>query len=200
MQKIMESERMQLAFAGFDEYNKRDPKVITTEGEGTVPEEYFFALQLYNWVKKLEPQASEALLLASRCQHIGRWESPRESYPEGKAGYLNWRSNLAKYHAYVAAGIMGEAGYNEPEIEEVQRILLKKQLKTDPEVQVMENALCLVFLEFQFEDFSEKHDEAKIIRILQKTWGKMTGPGREAALSLNYSEKAMSLLKKALGA
>jgi hypothetical protein len=62
----------------------------------------------------------------------------------------------------------------------------------------MENALCLVFLEFQFDDFISKHDEEKIIRIIQKSWKKMSAPGREAALALNYSSPAKKLLEKAL--
>lgn len=191
-------QKLQTAFELFDAYNKQDPHRVNWNGT-EYPAEYFYALQLYNWVMKINEGASETLLLASRCQHIGRWKIPRETYPAGKAGYLRWRSDLAKFHASEAGHLLQEAGYNPTEIQDVQRILLKQNLKTDDNVQVMENALCLVFMEFQLEDFMMKHDDEKIVRILQKSWTKMSEPGRVAASSLNLSIKARALLNKALG-
>lgn len=194
----MAMDQMNKAFELFDAYNKQDPnKVVWNENE--YPTEYFYALQLYRWVKKLAPGASEALLLASRCQHIGRWKIPRNEYPLGKAGYLRWRTDLSKFHAALAEELLIEAGYSEREIQKVRHILLKQNLKNDEEVQVMENALCLVFLEFQFEDFISKHDDEKVIRILQKSWKKMSESGRNAALTLTYCPKAKTLLTRALG-
>lgn len=193
----MQTNRINKAFELFDNYNSRDIKKYIFNGL-EYPQELFFAKEVYKSVLELNPEASEALLLASRCQHIGRWEIPRESYPDGKAGYLNWRSNLAKYHAEKAAEILTQVGYEEETIQNVKRIVLKQQLKTDPEVQTMENALCLVFLQFEYEAFLQKHSDEKIIRILQKTWGKMTQPGRDAALKLNFSEKGLELIKRAL--
>lgn len=186
------------AFDLFDSYNRQDPHKIIYQGE-SYPAEYFYALQLYNWIKRLAPGASEALLLASRCQHMGRWKISRDEYPFGKAGYLQWRTNLAQFHAAAAEELLKQAGYNEIEIQQVQCILLKKNLKNDPEVQVMENALCLVFLEFQYDDFISKHDDEKIIRILQKSWKKMSEPGRHAALALTFTPHAKALLMQALG-
>jgi hypothetical protein len=190
--------KIEIAFKLFDEYNKQDPDIIV-RGEESFPAEYFYAIKLYEWVIKLEPEASESLLLASRCQHIGRWEKPRNTYPEGKAGYLRWRSDLSKYHAEKAGELLLQAGYDDELIKDVQRIVLKKQIKTDDEVQVMENALCLVFLQFQFNEFIKEHDDLKLIRILQKTWTKMSDPGRVAALSLSFSEREKILIGKALG-
>ena len=189
--------RLEKAFLLFDEYNQQDPHIISWNGI-EYPAEYFYALQLYNWVIKLHPEAHEILLLASRCQHIGRWKIPREKYPAGKAGYLRWRSDMAKFHAHVAAELLMQAGYQEEEIKKLNHILLKENLKNDAEVQVMENALCLVFLQFQYEDFIQKHEEEKIIRILQKTWKKMTEPGRNFAMTLEYSAKGKELLERAL--
>lgn len=189
--------KLEKAFQLFDSYNKQDPHTLLWD-EREYAAEYFYALQLHNWVRKLDPEASEALLLASRCQHLGRWKIPRAQYPSGKAGYLRWRSDLAKFHASEAKKLLIEVGYSEHEIEEVQHIILKQNLKADKEVQTMENALCLVFLEFQFEDFIQKHDDDKLVRIVQKSWKKMSEPGRTAALSLTYSPKAKLLLNKAL--
>lgn len=189
--------RLEKAFKLFDDYNKQDPHILSWNGQ-QFPAEYFYALQLHEWVKKLEPAAGEALLLASRSQHIGRWKIPRESYPMNKAGYLNWRMTLAKFHADTTASLMKEAGYEEEMIAEVQHIILKKNLKSDHAVQVMENALCLVFLEFQYHDFIINHDDEKVIRIIQKSWRKMTEPGRAAALKLDFDARAKSLMLQAL--
>lgn len=196
--RLLVMNKIDKAFGLFDEYNRKDPHTVRWN-EIEYPAEYFYALQLYKWVKKLAPGGTEALLLASRCQHIGRWEIPRDQYPLGKAGYLRWRSDLAKFHASIGEKLLLDAGYGEPEINEVRHIILKQNLKTDEDVQVMENALCLVFLEFQYEEFINKHDEEKVIRILQKSWKKMNESGRNAALSLPYSRQGESILKKALG-
>lgn len=189
--------KLSKAFQLFDDYNKQDPHSMVWDGTEYAAE-YFYALQLYNWVTKLTGNTNETLLLASRCQHIGRWKIPRDQYPTGKAGYLRWRSDLAKFHASEAGQLLKEAGYTDQEIRDVQRIVLKQNLKLDKDVQVMEDALCMVFLEFQLEDFIKKHDDDKLIRILQRSWKKMSEKGRHVALTLNYSSKAKELLEKAL--
>ena len=189
--------KLDKAFTLFDAYNKQSPECIMWNGE-EFPAEYFYALKLYDWVNKLEPHAPETLLLASRSQHIGRWEIARASYPEGRAGYLKWRSDLSKFHAQKSSEIMLEAGYGSEIIDRVKQILLKQRIKADDEVQTMENALCLVFLEFQYDDLIQKLSREKMIDVLRKTWAKMSDPGREAALSLKYSQKGSELIHEAL--
>lgn len=190
-------DKLQQAFALFDAYNKEDLTTLVWN-DVIYPSEYFYAIELYKWVLKLDPQASEIVLLASRCQHIGRWTIPRETYPDGKAGYLNWRSDLAKFHVLTSAYLMLQAGYDEGTIEQVKRITLKQKIKLDAEVQLMENALCLVFLQFQLEDFIKKHDDEKLVNIIKRTWSKMSQPGRDAAFTLKYTEKALKLIKLAI--
>ena len=119
-------------------------------------------------------------------------------YPEGRVGYLKWRSDLARFHAQKAGDILHVVGYDQGIIDRVQEIILKRKLKIDPELQTIEDALCLVFLELQYDEFIEKHSDEKIIRILRKTWGKMTDRGRKVALTLDFSEKGTLLLSKAL--
>ncbi|GLU52470.1 DUF4202 domain-containing protein [Dyadobacter frigoris] len=192
-------DKLEQAFTFFDNYNKQSPEHITWKGE-EFPSEYFYALKLYDWVNKLEPDAPEALLLASRSQHIGRWEIARKSYPDGRVGYLKWRSDLAKFHAQKSSELLLEAGFDETIINRVKQIILKQRIKADNDVQTIENALCLVFLEFQFDDLIQKLSEEKMIDILQKTWAKMSTPGQDAALAMQYSEEGSTLLKKALNA
>jgi hypothetical protein len=189
--------RLQQAFELFDEYNKRSPEQVVWKDQ-TYPSEYFYAVELYNWVKKIQPDANEYLLLASRSQHIGRWEIPRSDYPEGRTGYLKWRSDLGKFHASKAGDILEQVGYTPEEIERVQQIIQKQRLKLDDDVQVIENALCLVFLEFQYDDLILKLSEEKMINVLRKTWKKMSKAGHDAALQLQYSPQGSSLISKAL--
>jgi hypothetical protein len=191
--------KLEEAFEQFDSYNKQAPDSVIWQGED-YPSEYFYSIKLHEWVKKLDPDATEALLLASRSQHIGRWEIARSAYPEGRVGYLTWRSDLSKFHASKAKEILATVGYDEDTITRVGEIIRKQKLKSDPDVQTIENALCIVFLIYQFDDLIEKLSEEKMIDILRKTWSKMSEPGQSVALGLSYSEKARAMLSKALGA
>ena len=190
-------DKLQIAFDAFDSYNKQDPFTFTWDG-ASYPQEYFLALKLHEWVLKLDPNASEELLLASRSQHIGRWESPRESYPMNREGYLKWRRDLAHFHADKSAEIMRRAGYDEEIIERVKQIILKQKIKVDAEVQTMENALCLMFLQFQYEEFLHKHSPEKVINILRKSLIKMDAHGHQFALGLKYSDLGLQYINEAL--
>lgn len=189
--------RLAHAFKMFDEYNKKDPHAFVWDGL-SYPREYFLALKLHDWVLRLDPEASEELLLASRSQHIGRWEIPRDSYPEGRDAYLKWRKDLALFHADKASAIMKDSGYKDDVIARVRQIILKQKIKVDAEVQTIENALCLVFLEFQYEEFYPKHPAEMVINILRKSLLKMDHHGHQFALSLNYSETGLFYINEAL--
>jgi hypothetical protein len=114
-----------------------------------------------------------------------------------RAGYLQWRSQLKLLHAKIAGQILEELGYDNESIEKVKALLMKKQLKQNPETQVLEDVICLVFLQYYFDDFSQSHDEGKVISILKKTIAKMSARGVETALKLPLSEDARALISKA---
>ncbi|WP_259067685.1 DUF4202 domain-containing protein [Mucilaginibacter sp. X4EP1] len=185
------------AFQAFDNYNKKDPHTFVW-GDLSYPQEYFLAFKLYEWVLKLNPDASEELLLASRSQHIGRWEIPRVTYPDGREAYLKWRKDLALFHAEKVSSTMQGVGYDDEQIDRVKQIILKQKLKIDADVQTIENALCLVFLEFQYEDFYPKHSPEKVVNILRKSLLKMDSHGHQFALGLNFSEKGFAHINEAL--
>lgn len=189
--------RFEAAIARFDEENGRDPHSATIDGE-TVPYELFYARRLTDWVLRLCPGASEALLLASRCQHLCRWEIPRRSYPMDRAGYLKWRADLKQFHAGKSAEILAGLGYPPEPIARVQELNLKKNLGSDPELQVLEDALCLLTLEHQLGDLMQRNSHEKMITVLQKTWKKMSPAAHEAALTLPYTEAQRALLTDAL--
>jgi Domain of unknown function (DUF4202) len=185
-------QKFEAALRRFDEENSRDPNL-----ENSRPRELLYAQRLTDWVLRLAPAASEALRLAARCQHICRWESPRENYPMTRAGYLKWRADLKKFHAEKSGAILREIGYDEETIRRVQDLNLKKNFPVDVETRTLEDALCLVFLEFQLADLAAKTAEDKTINALQKSWGKMTEAARAEALKLNYGEREKTLLQRA---
>lgn len=189
--------KLDSALKAIDDYNSQDLTLFSVNGE-KVPQEYFFSVKVYEWVQKLTPGASEELLLAARAHHIGRWEIPREEYPEGRTGYLNWRKRLGELHAARADEILERLGYTDSERNRVKELIQKKRLKTDREAQTLENALCLVFLQYQYEDFRQKHSFEKMVRILKKSWLKMDEQGREEALKLSYSDDGLALIQQAL--
>jgi hypothetical protein len=190
-------QRFESALRRFDEENSRDPNHEAVDGIPH-PRELLYAQRLVNWVLRLCPGASEELRLAARCQHICRWEIPRQSYPMTRAGYLQWRATLKKFHAQKAGDLLREAGYPEEVIRRVQDLNLKKHFPDDPEARVLEDALCLVFLEFQLADLAARTAEDKTINALQKSWQKMTEAARAEALKLNYGEREKALLERAL--
>lgn len=194
---ILDTDRFLKAIAMIDSANSSDPNVVEDDGN-KVPYEVFFSKQLFSWILKLRPDASEALLLAGRGQHIRRWESPRKSYPEGRAGYLKWRVDLKVFHAEKTREILSECGYDSELLERVTSLNLKKDLRKDDECQTLEDGLCLVFLEKQFAEFRLKMDREKMVNILQKTWGKMSEKGHAAALSLAMEDGESELVKEAL--
>ncbi|MGA4644010.1 DUF4202 domain-containing protein [Limisphaera sp. 4302-co] len=185
------------AIRRFDEENARDPNTLEINGE-RLPRELVYARWLTEWVLRLCPQASEALRLAARCQHLRRWEIPRESFPMDRAGYLRWRTTLQRFHAEQSARILREVGYPEEIVRRVQELNLKKGLPHDPETQVLEDALCLVFLEHQLEDLASRTSEDKLVNALARSWKKMSPAGRAAALELHYSERVRPLLARAI--
>ncbi len=192
-----EARRFEAALRRFEEENSHDPNLETVNGISH-PRELLYAQRLTDWVLRLCPAASEELRLAARCQHICRWEIPRQSYPMTRAGYLQWRTALKKFHAQKTGGILRETGHPEDVIRRVQDLNLKKNFPDDLESRVLEDALCLVFLEFQLADLAARTAEDKTVSALQKSWQKMTGAARVEALKLNYGKREKALLERAL--
>ena len=189
--------KLEIAFGLFDKANKNDPNKETSEGK-IFPKELLYSIRMTNKLNEFSPNATEVVQLAARCQHICRWEIPRDSFEMNRNGYLTWRRELAKFHAKKASEILEEVGYSTELIDKVAFLVQKKQLKRNKETQLLEDVICLVFLEFYFEKFSEKYSEDKLVDILRKTWAKMSDKGQDAALKLNLSSKSFNMLKKAL--
>ena len=196
MQKqSQDSSKLVLALGRFDEANAEDPNIEQADGKSW-PKEQLYAKRLSSWVARLVANPSEVLVLAAHCQHLRRWRIPRETFPATKPGYLKWRTDLKTFHASESAAILRECGYEEATISAVQALNLKTNFPADPDSRVLEDALCLVFLEFQMDDLAAKTSDEKMINALQKSWKKMTETARKHALKLSYSPRCQQLIAR----
>lgn len=194
-------ERFQKTVSLIDKANLQDPNQEMLQGS-SYPKELLYSNRMTIWLEKLSPDASEELRIAARAQHIERWKIPRDSYPMDRDGYKKWRKELMEYHAQRAGELMAEAGYDEQSIKRVQGLIKKHKFKTDAESQMLEDVVCLVFLDNYFSAFSKEHleDKDKLNRIIEKTWNKMSQNARELALGLQLGEDAHELILDALQA
>lgn len=181
----MSDRDLDAAFAAIDAENADDP----------VGKELDHAERAVRWIRTLRPDASDELLLAARAHHVRRWDIPRSSEPDGRAGYLRWKRKLQQHHADIIGRVLAGSGFD---VARVQAIVKKERLKTDPDVQSLEDALALVFLETQLAELSEKLDDDHMVDVLAKTLRKMTPDGRAAAGSLAYDEHGRSLVERAV--
>ena len=190
-------DRLAATLAAVDAANADDPNTIVVDGVER-PKELAHAELMTEWVRRLDPDCTDEQLIAARAHHLRRWALPRDAYPEGRSGYLRWRTELKKRHADEVGSIMREAGYGDESVARVQAIVRKQGLGSDPAVQVHEDALCLVFLRTQFDELAERLGDDKTIEVLRKTAAKMSPAGLAAAQSLAFSPAGASLLTRAL--
>lgn len=193
--------------SAIDEINSKDTNITLYNNE-SYPKELIYGQRMTACLTQHWPQANELLQIAVRAQHIKRWHLKRTEFAPGKAGYYKWRIALGKFHSELAAQIMLENGYSDSEAEQTASIICKENLKdkTDNQLnadsQTLEDVACLVFLEHYFDEFAAKYlkedNEAKIIRIVQLTWKKMSEEAHNIALKMTLPDHLADLVKKAL--
>jgi len=187
-----------------DAANSADPNKETDAEGREWPKELLYSQRMSEMLERYTPDADDVMKLAVRAQHIERWKSPRSDYPEGRQGYLKWRTDLYKYHADTAGGLLAQAGYDEEDIERLKRAVGKHALKVNADTQLLEDVIDLVFIEHYMLDFAGKHpeyDEEKWLDIIRKTWKKMSDRAHEFALSgsVKLPEPLLPLIQKAIG-
>jgi len=195
------SERFDQAIARIDQANSADPNKEVFEGK-EYPKELLYAQRMTTRLDKFEPDASEVLRLAARAQHICRWKIPRKDYPMDRDGYNRWRTTLARMHGDIAAEIMQQVGYDEHVCEKVKALLMKDRIKlAGSEGQILEDVICLVFLEFYFAPFAPQYSAPKLTSIVRKTWRKMSERGHQTAMALapGWPAELLEIVKKAIG-
>jgi hypothetical protein len=193
----MKPTRFETAIAIIDQKNAEDPNTYQVAGIA-YSKELLYSQRMTRKLLQFEPNASKALQIAARAQHICRWKIERNEYPMDRVGYLKWREELKKMHAKLTGEILEQVGFDEQFVDRVQKIILKKLIKKNEESQTLEDVICLVFLDYYFDGFAAKHTDEKIIDILKKTWVKMSDKGHQAALQLPFSEKSLALVKQAI--
>ena len=194
-----ETGRLQAVLARIDAANGKDPH---TEREGSVElaKELLYGRRMSGWLERLRPDASPALRIAARAQHLERWVVPRDRFPPGRTGYLRWRTTLGTHHAERTAGLMREVGFDAATVAAATALLRKEGLARaapDSDVQVLEDCACLVFLEHYLGPFADKHPPAKVADILARTWRKMSPAARSAALGIEFRPAVRALLESA---
>jgi len=194
----MDQDKLQRVLQKIDDVHRQDPRCELTAHDD-IPAELLYAQRMTEWLLKLEPNASEALQLAVRGQHLRRWQLARDSYPMDRVGYLRWRTDLKNLHAKELGQLMADEGYDAETIATAQALVKKDRLKQNPEAQLLEDAVCLVFLEHELVDFAAKHPTDKVLEILRKTWPKMSVLAQEIAIELPLSPKAKDYVAAALG-
>ena len=190
-------DRFRRAVERFDAANGEDPNRELAGGIEQ-PKELVYARRMTARLDRFRPDAPEAVRLAARCQHIRRWTIPRAGYPAGREGYRRWRTDLARFHADTAAAILREVGYGDDVVARVGSLLRKERLKADPDVQLLEDVICLVFVEHYLAGFAPKHDEETLAGVLRKTWRKMSDEGHRAALALDLPENVRAVVERAV--
>lgn len=193
----MKPTRFETAIALIDKANSQDVNSYNVS-DMEYPKELLYSQRMSRKLLQFDPNASKALQIAARAQHICRWKIARKEYPMDRVGYLKWRETLKKLHADLTAEILIKVGYDDQFVNRVRSIVLKKFIKKNEESQTLEDTICLVFLDYYFEEFAEKHPDEKVIDILQKTWKKMSNRGREEAMKLKFSDKSSTLINQAL--
>ena len=191
-------ERFESAVARFDRANASDPRRESVDGEPQ-PRELVYARRMTAALERFAPDAPEAVRLAARCQHIRRWTIPRDRYPAGRDGYRRWRTDLGRFHAETAGEVLREVGYDGATVARVQALVRKERLKADPDAQLLEDVICLVFLEHYLADFARQQDEEKLADVLRKTWRKMSDRGRAAALEADLAPELRELVVRVVG-
>ena len=189
------------AYAAIDAANSRDPRTVVVDGQ-PLPANLVYGQRMSHELARFAPEAGTALRIAARGQHLERWIIPRASYPMDRAGYHRWRIALRDHHAARLAEILGALGFEEATVARVGAIVRKERLGHDPEVQVLEDVACIVFLKYELAAFVATYagDEAKLAGILAKTWRKMSPAGHAAALALPPPPDVAALLDQGLAA
>lgn len=180
-------------FATIDEVNATDPNRL-----GEKPLALAQGQSASTWLGKLSPDAGPELQLAVRAHHLRRWELKRADYPEGRAGYLKWRRDNKAHQANALSSLMDADGWSAESICQARTLLGRTKLKTDPETQTLEDAACLVFIESQFDDMTDRLDHDHMVSVVSKTLKKMSDAAITLAGSIALSDASQAVLSDAV--
>jgi len=199
----MSDNKLQRVIELIDAANSEDPNTVADEQGKEWPKELLYSQRMTDMLQRFAPTADEVAQIAMRAQHIQRWQSPRDAYPMDRQGYLQWRTQLYKFHAQTTAELMQQVGYDDDSIERVKKAVGKRGIKVNTDTQLLEDVTDLVFIEHYMLEFAAKHpeyDEDKWLDIIRKTWKKMSNSAQQFALAGNIKlpESLVPLIQKAV--
>lgn len=196
---MMFTKQYEQAIALIDKAYQENTELVSVDGV-EYPKEFLYAKRMIAALEAFQKDASEEVYLAARCQHLFRWEIPRNTYPMDRKGYHQWRTYLYTYQANKTEDILNEVAYNADSIGIIKDMIEKKNLKSSADSQLLEDVVCVVFLEFYLDDFIAQHkeDKEKLKRIIKNTWLKMSDQGHQAALKISFKEDVKSLVLEAV--
>jgi hypothetical protein len=197
--QIAEDIRVQRALLAFESIGRQDPRSVVVDGT-VYPRQSGEAQLLLDFVLQLNQNPSLPLFLACHCQHLGRFLSPRDEFPADRAGYKAWRAEASRRSAERAKAVLSESGFTPETIEDVAGIVNKQGRATNADVQTMEDALCLAFLTLDAPEFASRHSDEEMVRILKRSWMKMSDRGHQLALETPLVPDVQRLVQQALGA
>lgn len=186
-------DRFLQSLSAVDAENAQDPQVATWIG-CAIPRELLFSQRVTHWVRQIEKQPIESLLLAARAHTLRRWDIPRSAYPMDNIGYHEWRDACAAHHAKLAESILRAHGYDNSFVGEVVDLILKRNWPENPNARVLEDADCLAFLELKLADYVDDWEQEKAVRILRRTLAKMTPKAIALASSIPLNPQCAELL------
>jgi len=195
----LENTQLQQVVEKIDQINDQDPNRDNDPELGTQASTKLYGMRMSAMLQSFYPQASDLVRIAARAQHIKRWEYPRSDYPQGRKGYMQWRTHLYEVHARITSELMQQCGYSKPQCAHVEKMLKKRGLKKDPDVQTLEDIICLVFIRYYLSSFMQQHEEEKIIDIIRKTAAKMSPYALACTQKLDLAQEVTEVLGKALG-
>jgi hypothetical protein len=188
------SARYDQAVAAIDAANAADPNSVEVRGK-SLPLALAHGQLATEWIPRLVAEPDETLMLAARAHHLRRWELRRDTYPEGRPGYLRWRRDQKARHAADIVEILAPCGYEPSEIERVQHLLRREPVDG---TQAMEDAACLVFIETQLGSVAARLDHELMLDVIRKTARKMSPAGLALVGSIPLSVSERELLGEAL--
>ncbi len=196
------TEAFQKAIQLINKANAQDPNKERSNGED-MPKELVYSRRMTDMLNHYLPDADDVARIAVHAQHIQRWKSPRSDFEMNRKGYHQWRTQLYTFHAETTAALLQEAGYKDEFINRVKMAIAKKNLRKNPDTQIVEDVAALTFIEHymtaMYKNFPQ-YDEKKWIDIILRTWKKMSSDAHEFALSGNLMlpETLAPLIQKAL--
>ena len=197
------TDRLEQTIALIDQANSEDPNKQSDASGKEWPKELLYSVRMSDMLQRFAPDADDVASISMRGQHIKRWTSARNTFPMDRQGYLQWRTQLYKFHAETTAAIMQQTGYDAESIERVKKAVGKRGIKINSDTQLLEDVTDLVFIEHYMLAFAQKHpeySEEKWLDIVRKTWKKLSETAQQFALEGNITlpEPLVPLIQKAL--